>query len=266
LRPAARRRSPVADRAGGPRGRDRRLAGAALRWIAAACATDALTWDIEKAATRIHDLVAAVKKFTYMDNLAAPESVGAEAGLGDTVRVLAAKARAKRVAVTMDIAPGLPHVHANGGELNQIWANLVDNTFDAVPESGHVRIDAREEMNRVVVRVTDDGPGIPPDVLPPRVRPVLHHQAAGAGHGARARDHAPTRTPVPWRHLGRVGAGPHHVPGQPVDGPDSGRPRRSLVTRFGAAGRGLCGVPSLLAMEWLIPRRTDTLAPQGGDA
>ena len=44
--------------------------------------------------------------------------------------------------------------------------NLIDNALDAVPESGHIEISARRELERVVVRVVDDGPGIPPDVLP----------------------------------------------------------------------------------------------------
>jgi hypothetical protein len=63
---------------------------AALRWVATGCATRALATDIERAATRIYELVAAIKRFTYMDNLAGPESVNVEAGLRDTIRVLAA--------------------------------------------------------------------------------------------------------------------------------------------------------------------------------
>ena len=54
--------------------------------------TNSLATDIERAATRIYELVAAIKRFTYMDNLAGPESVDVEAGLRDTMRVVAAKA------------------------------------------------------------------------------------------------------------------------------------------------------------------------------
>jgi signal transduction histidine kinase len=156
---------------------------AALRWIAAGCATHSLARDIERAATRIHELVAAVKKFTYMDNLAAPESVDVEAGLRDTMRVVAAKAKSKGAAVTLDVAPELPRAHATGGELNQVWLNLIDNALDAIAESGHIEISARAELDRVVVRVVDDGPGIPPDVLPKIFDPFFTTKPPGQGTG-----------------------------------------------------------------------------------
>ncbi len=139
---------------------------AALRWIAAGCATHSLASDMEQAATRIYELVAAVKRFTYMDNLAGPEPVEVEAGLRDTLKVLAAKAKSKGAAITVDVAPDLPRVYATGSELNQVWLNLIDNALDAIPESGGIDISARHELNRVVVRVVDDGSGIPPDVIP----------------------------------------------------------------------------------------------------
>ena len=139
---------------------------AVLRWIAVACETHSLAADMKMAATRIHDLVASVKRFTQMDNLSAPENVDVETGLRDTVRVIASKARARNVAVTLEVEPDLPHVRATSGELNQVWLNLIDNAIDIVQESGRIDVTARRELDRVVVRVVDDGPGVPPDVQP----------------------------------------------------------------------------------------------------
>jgi signal transduction histidine kinase len=156
---------------------------AAVRWIAAGCATRSLALDIERAATRIHELVGAVKRFTYMDNLAGPELVDVEPGLRDTVRVLAAKARSKFATVTVEIAPELPRVYATGSELNQVWLNLMDNALDAIPESGHVEVSARRELDRVMVRVVDDGPGIPAEVLPRIFDPFFTTKPPGQGTG-----------------------------------------------------------------------------------
>jgi signal transduction histidine kinase len=156
---------------------------AALRWIVAGCMTQALARDIEQAATRIHDLVAAVKRFTYMDSVAGPEPVDVTVGLRDTVRVLAAKARERAAGVTLDVAPGLPRAHAIGSELNQVWLNLLDNALDAVAASGRVTLSARLETDRVVVRVVDDGPGIPPDVLPRIFDPFFTTKPPGQGTG-----------------------------------------------------------------------------------
>ena len=156
---------------------------AALRWIAASCATGSLAIDIDQAATRIYELVTAVKKFTFMDNLAGPEFVDVEAGLRDTIRVLASKAKSRGATITLDVQADLPRVHANGGELNQVWLNLIDNALDAVPESGSIEISADIELDRVVVRVVDDGPGIPTDALPRIFDPFFTTKPPGQGTG-----------------------------------------------------------------------------------
>ena len=156
---------------------------AAVRWIAAGCSAYSLAQEIEEATTRIADLVAAVKRFTYMDNLAGPELVDLGPGLRDTIKVLAAKARSKGATITVDLDPDLPRVHATGSELNQVWLNLLDNALDAIGESGHVTITGRRELDRVVMRVADDGPGIPPDVLPFIFDPFFTTKPPGQGTG-----------------------------------------------------------------------------------
>ena len=156
---------------------------AALGWIATGCATYALAIDIRQAATRIHELVGAVKRFTYMDNLAGPEQVDVAQGLRDTVRVLASKAKEKGAAITLDVAADLPRAYATGGELNQVWLNLIDNALDAVPKGGRIDISARTELDRVVVRVVDDGPGVPPEILPQIFDPFFTTKPPGQGTG-----------------------------------------------------------------------------------
>jgi signal transduction histidine kinase len=156
---------------------------AALRWLAARSATHSLATDVEQAATRIYELVAAVKKFTYMDNLAAPESVEVEPGIRDTLRVLDAKARSKSAFIALDVESGLPRVCATGAELNQVWMNLIDNALDAIPESGRIDISARRELDRVIVRVVDNGPGIPADILQRVFDPFFTTKPPGQGTG-----------------------------------------------------------------------------------
>ncbi len=156
---------------------------AALRWIAASCTTHSVAADIEGAARRIHDLVAAVKRFTYMDNLTAADTVEVGQGLKDTVTVLAAKARGKGASVKVDVADDLPLVRASGSELNQVWMNLIDNALDAIPESGGVEVTARLEAGQVVVRVVDDGPGIPEDAADHIFDPFFSTKGPGQGTG-----------------------------------------------------------------------------------
>ena len=156
---------------------------AVLRWIAVRCETHSLAADIKTAASRIHELVAAVKSFTQMDHLAGPEAVDVEMGLRDTIRVIASKARAKGAAITLDVEDDLPRVYATGGELNQIWMNLIDNALDASTKSGRIEISARRELDNVVVRVVDDGPGIPPEIEPQIFDAFFTTKPPGEGTG-----------------------------------------------------------------------------------
>ena len=45
-----------------------------------------------------------------------------------------------------------------------MWANLIDNALDAVAEGGRVDISAAREPQGIVVRIVDDGSGIPPEI------------------------------------------------------------------------------------------------------
>jgi signal transduction histidine kinase len=156
---------------------------AVLRSIAAGCSVRSITSEIQEAARRISGLVMAIKGFTHMDQAAVAEPVDLTSSLGNTVTVLAAKARAKSVAVTVTVQPDLPRVRGFAGELNQIWANLIDNALDAVPQAGQVDVTASRDRQRVVVRVVDNGSGIPDDVRARMFEPFFTTKQVGKGTG-----------------------------------------------------------------------------------
>jgi signal transduction histidine kinase len=93
-----------------------------------------------------------------------PEFVDIGQGLIDTRAVMEGRAHKKGVAIDVEVAPDLPRVYAFGGEINQIWEQLLDNALDAVGASGHIRLTAAREGPTLVVCVIDDGPGIPDEV------------------------------------------------------------------------------------------------------
>ena len=155
----------------------------ALRWLSAGCTARSLAMDVERASGRVYDLVSSVKRFTYMDHATVPEPVDVSIGLTDTIAVLTAKARGKSVAVSVHVEPGLPPIRGFGGELNQIWSNLIDNALDAVPEGGHVEVRAGVQAGFVVVRVIDDGPGIPAEIKSRIFDPFFTTKPVGQGTG-----------------------------------------------------------------------------------
>ncbi len=156
---------------------------AALRWAASGCSVRRLASEIQDSATRIAGLVLAVKGFTHMDQATIAEPVDLAQSLSNTVAVLKAKARAKAVAVSVQLEPNLPRVRGFAGELNQIWGNLIDNALDAVPEAGRVEILAARQDGRVVVRIADNGSGIPAEIRDRIFDPFFTTKPAGLGTG-----------------------------------------------------------------------------------
>jgi PAS domain S-box-containing protein len=74
------------------------------------------------------------------------------------------------------------------GELRQVFENLIDNAIDAVPQNGQIQVRGRTEdnngNNRVVMSVSDNGPGIAPSQLSNLFEPFFTTKAdKGSGLG-----------------------------------------------------------------------------------
>ena len=111
----------------------------------------------------------------------APVDVGK--GLADTITILAGKARRKSVTLTLEVPEDLPPVDGFGDELNQVWANLIDNAIDAVEPSGRIEVSARARSDTVTVHVVDDGPGVPADLAERIYEPFFTTKPQGHGTG-----------------------------------------------------------------------------------
>lgn len=81
--------------------------------------------------------------------------------LGPTMTGLA---RGGDVALTVDLPASLPEISADRQRLREIVVNLVDNAVKYSPAGARVEVSAEAVGDEVVVRVTDNGHGIPPDV------------------------------------------------------------------------------------------------------
>jgi signal transduction histidine kinase len=155
----------------------------ALTWVAAGCATRIIVAETGEAATRMSELVKAVRAFTHRDEAAVPRPVDVQQSLTETLAVLRSKAREKSVHVEIRADADLSAVESAGGELNQIWSNLIDNALDAVSHGGSVEIVARRAADSVLVSVIDDGPGIPPKNRERIFEPFFTTKPVGDGTG-----------------------------------------------------------------------------------
>ncbi|MCB0283168.1 MAG: hypothetical protein H6627_14775 [Calditrichae bacterium] len=154
-----------------------------LTWLCANCASHSLADEMEKAAAQIYKLVDAVKKFSYMDHVIEREYVDVASGIRDTLRILESKIKSKNAGIVFKPDNDIPNVYANGSDLNQVWLSLIDNALDAIPPSGKILINACYEMNRVIVRIIDNGPGIAKKIITKIFDPFFTTKPPGAGIG-----------------------------------------------------------------------------------
>jgi signal transduction histidine kinase len=76
-------------------------------------------------------------------------------------------------------------VRGYAGQLHQVFMNLLTNAAQALAQAkgGVIKISTGREGERVVIRVADNGPGIPVDVLPRIFDPFFTTKDVGEGSG-----------------------------------------------------------------------------------
>jgi signal transduction histidine kinase len=152
----------------------------ALGWLEAGLSLNSLLNEVEGSTTRIAELVKAVKSYSYMDQSPMQE-VDVHEGLENTLTMLGHKL--KNVTVTRKYDRAIPRIMAYGGELNQVWTNLLDNAIDAVNGTGRICVATFLDDDQVVVEIADNGSGIPPEVQSHIFEPFYTTKGVGSGTG-----------------------------------------------------------------------------------
>lgn len=79
-------------------------------------------------------------------------------------------------------------INANGGELNQVFLNVLVNAAQAIQsekrkDRGLIRIETSEEDRQIIIKIADDGPGIPDEIRSRIFDPFFTTKEAGKGTG-----------------------------------------------------------------------------------
>jgi two-component system sensor kinase FixL len=131
----------------------------------------------------------------------------------DSLKLAYAEASTRHVRIEIDVPAGLPDVHGDRVQLEQVLLNLVHNAVESIagagrPE-GHVQVTARlqSEPRRIEIGVLDNGPGIQGELAEHLFDPLTTSKQDGLGlglsisaslleaHGGRV-----------WLHSGQAGA------------------------------------------------------------
>jgi signal transduction histidine kinase len=89
------------------------------------------------------------------------EFVQPEAILRYTLDMLQGQIKSKRLKVHTDIAPSLPAIRVNPIRLRQVLDNVVGNAIKYSNNGGEVRVSVQAEGDQLILRISDNGPGIP---------------------------------------------------------------------------------------------------------
>ena len=162
----------------------------AISWLEALVSSMQLVTTIEESIGRVTDLVKAVKTYAY-EGKGQKQSIDINESIHATLLILAHKMREKEISVEKTFAPDLPVLHSECTGLNQIWTNLLDNSIDAVPQHGQIRIrtwaetksDSGKSHTDLCISVTDNGTGIPLESQPQIFDPFYTTKPVGVGTG-----------------------------------------------------------------------------------
>lgn len=154
-----------------------------LVWINNVLTTERMVNEIEESANRIAELISSIKSYSHMDKGTDTEAVDLRLGIENTVTMLKHKLKHKQIELEVDIPENFNKVDGKPGELNQVWTNLIDNAIDAVDQNGKISIKGEEDHHYVMVKIRDNGPGIPEDIRSQIFDPFFTTKGIGEGTG-----------------------------------------------------------------------------------
>jgi two-component system sensor histidine kinase HydH len=68
-------------------------------------------------------------------------------------------------------------------QIHQAVLNLIVNAFDALPDGGTIAVSLKRQTGQLVLSVSDNGPGLSPDLVERAFDPFVTGKARGSGLG-----------------------------------------------------------------------------------
>ncbi|MCC3408404.1 MAG: response regulator [Microcoleus sp. PH2017_10_PVI_O_A] len=137
---------------------------------------------IATATERAAKVVFALKNYARYDVHGEKLKVNITEGI-ETVLTLYQNQLKQGVEIVRSYQAQLPAVLCYPDELNQVWTNLIHNALQAMDNQGTLTIDALQQDTNFVVKITDSGTGISPEILPKIFEPFFTTKPAGEGSG-----------------------------------------------------------------------------------
>ena len=147
-------------------------------------------------ATRVNEIVLSLRNFSRLDQ-AKIKAVDIHEGIENTLIILKHNLKAKPDRLEIELIKeydNLPLIDCYAGQLNQVFMNIIANAIDALSESNNLILKTRKNLqirirteltndNYVIIRIADNGSGIPEEVQKRLFDPFFTTKAVGKGTG-----------------------------------------------------------------------------------
>lgn len=103
--------------------------------------------------------------------------------LTETANLLSEGIASKNARVVLDLADDLPGLHIDADKIKQVFINILQNALESIGDGGRIEISSKRAGGAAEIRVANDGPPIPQDMLERLFVPFATTKAGGSGLG-----------------------------------------------------------------------------------
>ena len=136
---------------------------------------------INTAVMKTQKIVSSLKAYTYRKNYEHKEPTNINDTI-DNILILYHNQTKHGVEVITDYQE-LPTIKVFGDEIGQVWNNIIVNALQAMKYQGKLQIQTFQENGNIVVKITDNGPGIPKEIQDKIFEPFFTTKPQGEGTG-----------------------------------------------------------------------------------
>lgn len=111
------------------------------------------------------------------------QQVSLDTLLKDVTTLLETQAIMNNVWFEMKLDAKDPYIQCDDNQVKQVFINLIKNGIEAMPEGGNIFIETEDDEEEVIIRIRDEGKGIPDEVIARLGEPFFTTKTTGTGLG-----------------------------------------------------------------------------------
>ncbi len=137
----------------------------------------------KEGADRAKNIIQDLKSFSRMEEVAVTD-VDLNHEIDMTLNILHNKLKNK-AEIHKEFMENMPRIEAFGGQLNQVFMNILDNAAGAIPDKGDIwiRIDEDSAKEHVIIEIEDNGVGMDEETVRKIFNPFFTTKPVGKGTG-----------------------------------------------------------------------------------